>query len=69
MPRIAPGEPANLCLVDLGVKFEVGARGYASKSANCCFHGRTLHGLVLLTVAAGAVAYRQRVLAAAGTPR
>ena len=49
VPRIAPGEPANVCLVDLGVQFEVGGDGYVSRSANCCFHGRTLHGRVLLT--------------------
>jgi dihydroorotase len=64
-PRIAPGEPANLCLVDLDARYEVGASGYASRSENCCFHGRTLHGRVLLTVAAGAVAFRERVLAEA----
>ena len=44
IPRIAPGEPANLCLVDLEAGFEVGADGYVSRSANCCFHGRTLQG-------------------------
>jgi dihydroorotase len=64
-PRIAPGEPANLCLVDLASKFEVGADGYASRSANCCFHGRTLHGRVVLTIAAGATAFRERMLAEA----
>jgi len=68
-PRIAPGEPANLCLVDLESRFEVGARGYASRSANCCFHGRTLHGQVVLTLAAGAVAFRERVLAEAPAVR
>ncbi len=61
-PGIAPGEPANLCLVDLGEQFEVGANGYASRSINCCFHGRTLHGPVLLTLAAGAVAFRAPML-------
>ncbi len=61
-PRIAPGEPANVCLVDLGAKWEVGARGYVSKSENCCFHGRTLHGRVVLTVAAGTLAFRAPVL-------
>jgi dihydroorotase len=61
-PRIAPGEAANLCLVDLDAKLEVGADGYASRSANCCFHGRTLHGRVVLTVAAGAAAFRERTL-------
>jgi dihydroorotase len=60
-PRIEPGALANLCLVDLDAKFEVGAEGYVSRSANCCFHGRTLHGKVRLTVAAGAVAFRERV--------
>ncbi len=62
-PRIAPGEPANLCLLDLDARYEVGANGYASRSENCCFHGRTLHGQVVLTIAAGAVAFRERVLA------
>jgi dihydroorotase len=58
IPRIAPDEPANLTLVDLGSQFEVGAEGYASRSANCCFHGRTLHGRIELTVAAGRVAFQ-----------
>ncbi len=65
VPRIAPGEPANVCLVDLDASFEVGAAGYLSRSANCCYHGRTLRGRVLLTVAAGAVAHRARLLAQA----
>ena len=64
-PRIAPGEPANIALVDLGAKFEVGADGYASRSQNCCFHGRTLHGRVELTLAAGQLAYRAAALAQA----
>jgi dihydroorotase len=66
VPRIAPGEPANLTLVDLDARFEVGAEGYASRSANCCFHGRTLQGKVLLTVAAGTVAHAAPM--AAGSP-
>jgi dihydroorotase len=61
-PRIAVGEPANLCLIDLDARFEVGEDGYVSRSANCAFHGRTLFGRVLLTVAAGAVAYRRPML-------
>jgi dihydroorotase len=65
-PRIATGEPANVCLVDLDAKFEVGADGYVSRSQNCCFYGRTLHGRVLVTVAAGAVAFRARLLTKAG---
>jgi dihydroorotase len=61
-PRIASGEPANLCLVDLEARWEVGAHGYASRSANCCFHGRTLHGRIALTLAGGGIAFRERVL-------
>ena len=60
-PRIETGAPADLALVDLAAEWEVGARGYASKSDNCCFEGRTLRGVVRLTVAAGAVAHRAAV--------
>ena len=66
-PTIAVGEPANICLVDLESRFEVGAEGYVSRSANCAFHGRTLQGRVLLTVAAGAVAFRRPMLVATGS--
>jgi dihydroorotase len=65
VPRIAPGEPANLCLVDLEASFEVGAAGYSSRSDNCCFHGRSVRGRVVLTLAGGAVAHRARLLAQA----
>jgi dihydroorotase len=68
-PRIAPGHPANVTLVDLDARFEVGADGYASRTANCCFHGRALQGKVLLTVAAGTVAFRARRLAEAPAVR
>jgi dihydroorotase len=67
-PRIAPDEPANIVVVDLDARFEVGADGYASRAHNCCFHGRNLYGRVLLTLAGGAVAFRERLLVeAAGT--
>jgi dihydroorotase len=65
IPRIVPGEPANVTLIDLDARFEVGAEGYASRSANCCFHGRALQGKVLLTVAAGTVAHAARMPAEA----
>ncbi|HEY1716483.1 MAG TPA: dihydroorotase [Solirubrobacteraceae bacterium] len=61
-PRIATGEEANLCLVDLESTWEVGADGYVSRSSNSCFHGRTLQGRVMLTLAAGAVVYRRPML-------
>jgi dihydroorotase len=63
-PQIRSGEPANLSLVDLEAKFEVGANGYVSRSENCCFHGRTLRGRVVLTVAAGMVAFQAPLLTA-----
>jgi dihydroorotase len=65
-PRIAPGVQANLCLLDLDAKLEVGADGYASRSMNCCFHGRTLNGRVLLTIASGMIAFREPMLTEAG---
>jgi dihydroorotase len=65
-PRIEPGEPANVTLVDLEAAWEVGEHGYASRSQNCCFHGRKLYGRVLLTVAAGTIAFRAPMLAEAG---
>jgi dihydroorotase len=61
-PRIAVGEEANLCLVDLEATWVAGEDGYVSRSTNSCFHGRTLHGRVLLTLAAGAVVYRRPML-------
>jgi dihydroorotase len=63
-PRIAVGEPANLTLVDLESTWVVGEHGYRSRSANCCFHGAVLHGVVELTIAAGAVVHEHpRVIA------
>jgi dihydroorotase len=62
-PRIATGEPAAACLVDLAAEWEVGEAGYESRAENCCFAGRTLRGRVLATVAAGAVVYRERAFA------
>jgi dihydroorotase len=63
LPEIAVGRGANFCLVDLDRTWDVGEAGYESRSDNCCFAGLTLHGRVLATVAAGAVAYRQRTFA------
>jgi dihydroorotase len=68
-PRIGPDEPANLVVIDLDRSFEVGAQGYASRSENCAFAGRRLHGRVLLTLAAGAVAFRERMLVEAASAR
>jgi dihydroorotase len=59
-PRIAKGGPANLTLIDLAGEWIAGEHGWESRSENCCFAGRALKGRVLLTVAAGAVVYRER---------
>jgi dihydroorotase len=60
IPRIVPGAPANLALIDLGREWEVGEDGYESRSDNCCFAGRRLRGKVVLTIAAGRIAHRDR---------
>jgi len=65
-PKIAPGEPANLTLIDLDAEYVAGERGWESRSENCCFAGRTLRGRVLLTVASGAIAFRERAFSVVG---
>ena len=62
-PRVEPGAEANLVLVDTEEEWEAGAEGWESRSANSCFAGRRLRGRVLITIAAGQVAYRQRSFA------
>jgi dihydroorotase len=57
---IAIEQPANMTLIDLDAEFLAGEHGWESRSENCCFAGRRLQGRVLLTVAAGAVVYRER---------
>jgi dihydroorotase len=69
IPRIERGAPANLCLVDLQARWTVGEDGYASRSSNSAFHGRTLSGRVMLTIAGGAVAYRRPLLVAQPSAR
>jgi dihydroorotase len=68
-PRIETGHPSDLVVVDLERSFEVGAQGYVSRSENCAFHGRRLHGRVVLTLAAGSVAFRERLLVEAAPAR
>jgi dihydroorotase len=63
IPTLAVGSPANIALVDLDAEWEVGEAGYESRSSNSCFAGRTLSGRVRMTVAGGAVAYRERSFA------
>jgi dihydroorotase len=63
VPTIKQGAAANICLADLRATWEVGDPGYESRSINNAFAGRTLTGRVLVTVADGAVAYRERTFA------
>jgi dihydroorotase len=63
-PLIAPGEPANLALVDLDAEWVAGEGGWVSRSENCCFAGRRFQGRVVLTVASGAIVFRERAVAA-----
>ncbi len=59
-PALAPGAEANIALCDLGAEWTVGEDGYESRSQNSWCAGRTLTGRVLMTVAAGQVAFRLR---------
>jgi dihydroorotase len=59
-PTLAPGSEANVTLCDLAAEWTVGEDGYESRSQNSWCAGRSLTGRVLVTVAAGQVAYRLR---------
>jgi dihydroorotase len=65
-PRIAPGEAANLTLVDLDAEWVAGERGWESRSENSCFAGHKLQARVLLTLCRGTVAYRERAFSVVG---
>jgi len=68
VPTLAPGSPANVTLLDLAAEWQVGEAGYESRSANCAFGGRQMTGRVRMTIAAGAVAYRERSFAIGAVP-
>jgi len=65
-PSIVVGQPANLTLLDLEASWVPGEHGWESRSQNSCFAGRRLQGRALMTVAAGAVAYRERTFSVVG---
>ncbi len=65
-PTVALDARANLTLVDLDATWVAGEHGWESRSENCCFAGRQLQGRVLLTIAVGAVAHRDRALSLVG---
>ncbi|HET6830930.1 MAG TPA: dihydroorotase [Solirubrobacterales bacterium] len=58
--RIEIDAEADIALVDLDAEWEAGADGWESRSANSCFAGRMLRSRPVITVVAGAVAYRRR---------
>jgi dihydroorotase len=62
-PRLEAGAAANVALIDPELTWTVGEEGYESRSYNNCFAGRELTGRVLMTVAGGQVAFRQRSFA------
>jgi dihydroorotase len=59
-PSLEPGSEANVALCDLSAEWTVGEEGYESRSHNSWCAGRVLTGRVLVTIAAGQVAYRLR---------
>ncbi len=59
-PSLAVGSEANVALCDLGAEWTVGEDGYESRSENSWCAGRSLTGRVVMTLAAGQVAFRLR---------
>ena len=62
-PRLEPGAAANVALIDPELRWVVGEDGYESRSYNSCFADMELTARVLMTVAGGRVAFRQRSFA------
>jgi dihydroorotase len=56
-PGIEVGATANLVLLDLEQAWRVGGGGFRSRSVNSWLLGRTLRGLVRMTVANGRIAF------------
>ncbi len=50
---IAPGAPANLCVIDPEARWTIDATGGASRSRNVPYVGRTVRGLVRHTICEG----------------
>lgn len=56
---VAPGEPANLAVIDPEAAVTVRPEEFASKSTNTPFSGREFHGRVEATVLRGRVTYQR----------
>ncbi len=59
VPAIVEGGEANLCLVDVEEEYEIEPGNFFSKSRNNAFSGRRVRGRVLLTIAAGRLAFKR----------
>ncbi len=59
VPALAAGAEANLTLVDTEEEFDIVPDDFKSKSRNTAFAGWRVKGRVLLTLAAGRLAYRR----------
>ena len=55
---VAPGEPANLCVVDPSVRWTIDASGGASRSRNVPYVGREVRGKVRHTICFGETTVR-----------
>ncbi len=56
--RIAPGQSADLMLLDVDASWKIGLRNMRSRSHNTPFAGRKVQGRVVCTLLRGEVAYR-----------
>ncbi|MEW6381007.1 MAG: dihydroorotase [bacterium] len=56
---LAPGSPADICIIDPEKKYIVDAGRFFSKGKNTPFHGQELSGCVVMTLRAGKIVYPQ----------
>lgn len=57
--EIKPGLPADLSIFDLGSTFTVDRFNQVSKSKNTPFHGYELHGVTVMTIVGGRIAFEK----------
>lgn len=56
---LAPGKMADIVIADFEKVYEIDATTFYSKGKNTPFHGRKVSGKVVLTMAAGEIAYQE----------
>lgn len=62
-PSLVEGAPANLAVIALDETWQVRADRFHSKSTNSAMLGRTLNGVVMMTIAGGQVVFRHASVA------